>query len=181
MSSIHQQLLLCSVLVLGAPLAHAGGWMDLLSQAAQVAAEIKKTTPTAQPNTLSSAAAAPNAPAALAPSELRYMDCAELELAALNTKRGIEDIQAYLKDTDEQVQSDSYKQQQSSAQTMGLIGNLMSLSKSQKAQNVGQSLSAMDPTAQMAEQNQQQMALAKKYVADRDAIAIYQKHRGCTR
>lgn len=104
-----------------------------------------------------------------------------LELAALRTKQGLEDAKDQLKTLDAASQTAEVQQQRSTGQTLGLIGGLLAGSKSQTAQQYAQVAQQMSANTQAVDtQVDQQLALGKKYLADRDSIAIYQKHKGCS-
>lgn len=156
---------------------HAG-WMDAINAAAQLANNVQQTRQVVAPSAV--VTAQPDAVAALTPYELNGMNCAELELAALRTKQGLEGARDQLKSLDEVNESAATQQQRSTSQTLGLIGGLLAGSKSQTAQQYAQVAQQMSASGQQVDQQiDQQLALGKKYLADRDSIAIYQKHKGC--
>ncbi len=167
--------------LIGASTLAQAGWMDALNAAAQLASTAQQGRQAVAPAAPQSPAAATGDTAPLTPYQLNAMNCAELELAALRTKQGLEDAKDQLKTLDAASQTAEVQQQRSTGQTLGLIGGLLAGSKSQTAQQYAQVAQQMSANTQAVDtQIDQQLALGKKYLADRDSIAIYQKHKGCS-
>jgi hypothetical protein len=176
--------LLAAALTLAITVPAHAGFMDALNAVSQVASAVQQTRQGGQATINDTAAASTTNTNTLNTqpmdsSELEYMSCAQLELAGLRSKRELEDAKANLKSLDEMSKNPDYQQQKKMGSALGMLGSLVANNGGKSAQ-YGQLAQQMGGNAANVDQQiEQQLALGKKYMADLESIAVYQKHSDC--
>ncbi len=187
-------LMLTSVLTIASMTAQAG-WMDALNTVGQIAGAVQNGRQTGtDPYTTASEAykqaeaskamqyaqaaqAEANGTMANPPSYYANMDCAALEINALQSQRELDVIKANVKDLDAVLADPQYQQQKNMGSTIGALGSLLAQRGGKSAQfaQVAQQMGANSTAADSKMDTQ--LALAKKYMSDLESIKVYQKYK----